>query len=280
MMISVSTTSIPIKKYKDHQLSQLEDFLAIEEPLEIKLLYGKTANRVLKNLSITMRTPGNDKELAVGFLFTEGIIKTAEDLDLSFLEKPQFDPNSITIAIKEDVEINWQKLERHFYTTSSCGVCGKSSINAIRTLSDQGDLHVQDWKMKVEKLVALPGLINEQQAVFQTTGGLHASALFSLNNELIALREDVGRHNALDKLIGSCLLQNNMPLSQQVLLLSGRASFELIQKAAMAGIKMVVAVGAPSSLAVNLAQEFGMTLIGFLRDNRFNIYCNSERVII
>lgn len=280
MMISVSTTSIPIKKYKDHQLSQLEDFLAIEEPLEIKLLYGKTANRVLKNLSITMRTPGNDKELAVGFLFTEGIIKTAEDLDLSFLDKPRFDPNSITIAIKEDVEINWQKLERHFYTTSSCGVCGKSSIDAIRIVSDQGDLHVQDWKMKVEKLVALPGLINEQQAVFQTTGGLHASALFSLNNELIALREDVGRHNALDKLIGSCLLQNNMPLSQQVLLLSGRASFELIQKAAMAGIKMVVAVGAPSSLAVNLAQEFGMTLIGFLRDNRFNIYCNSERVII
>lgn len=279
-MISVSTTSIPIKKYKDHQLSQLEDFLAIEEPLEIKLLYGKTANRVLKNLSITMRTPGNDKELAVGFLFTEGIIKTAEDLDLSFLDKPRFDPNSITIAIKEDVEINWQKLERHFYTTSSCGVCGKSSIDAIRIVSDQGDLHVQDWKMKVEKLVALPGLINEQQAVFQTTGGLHASALFSLNNELIALREDVGRHNALDKLIGSCLLQNNMPLSQQVLLLSGRASFELIQKAAMAGIKMVVAVGAPSSLAVNLAQEFGMTLIGFLRDNRFNIYCNSERVII
>jgi len=158
-------------------------------------------------------------------------------------------------------------------------VCGKSSIDAIRTVSDQVDLHVQDWKMKAENLAALPSLINEQQAVFQTTGGLHASALFSLNTELIALREDVGRHNALDKLIGNRLLKNNMPLGQQVLLLSGRASFELIQKAAMAGIKMVLAVGAPSSLAVSLAKEFGMTLIGFLRDQRFNIYCGSERVI-
>lgn len=279
MMISVSTTSVPIKKFKDNQLSELNDILAIEEPLEIKLHYGNAENRKTKNLSITMRTPGNDAELAVGFLFTEGIIKSSEEVDISSLDKPRFDPNSITISIKETVEIDWKKLERNFYTTSSCGVCGKSSIDAIRTVCPIEKGEVNDWQILPEFLAQLPQQLQQQQQVFQSTGGIHASALFSLSKELTAMREDVGRHNALDKLIGSCLLQNQMPLSNHVLLLSGRASFELIQKAAMAGIKMVAAVGAPSSLAVSLAKEFNMTLIGFLRDNRFNIYCGSQRVI-
>jgi FdhD protein len=279
MMISVSTHTVSIKKFKNNQLHEIEDKLAIEEPLEIKLRYGSTDKRTLKNLSVTMRTPGNDEELAIGFLFTEGIIQNKSDLDLSCLTQQRFDENSILITLKEDIEINLQKLDRHFYTTSSCGVCGKSSIDAIRTVAAHSISQKEDWKIDAENITQLPALLQQQQEVFQSTGGLHASALFSLNNELIALREDVGRHNALDKLIGHCLLNDRMLLSNSVLLLSGRASFELIQKAAMAGIQMVAAVGAPSSLAVNLANEFGMTLIGFLRENRFNIYCGEQRVI-
>jgi FdhD protein len=257
------------------------DSLAIEEPLEIRLAYGPMQNRTTKNVSVTMRTPGNDAELAVGFLFTEGIIQSAADIadvyhnTIACSENKQ---NTIQVDLKEDITPHLQSAERNFYTTSSCGVCGKGSINAIRTVHHFAQQH-EDWQISNGLLYHLPQLLQEHQAVFANTGGLHASALFNLNGELLLLREDVGRHNALDKLIGSALNGSMLPLSSYILLLSGRASFELIQKAAAAGIRLVAAVGAPSSLAVELAQEFGITLVGFLRTNRFNIYSAPERIL-
>ncbi|WP_342645309.1 formate dehydrogenase accessory sulfurtransferase FdhD [Mucilaginibacter sp. CSA2-8R] len=256
------------------------DNLAIEEPLEIRLVYGPLQSRIVKSISVTMRTPGNDAELATGFLFTEGIIKSAKDLThvyhntVACSENKQ---NIIQAELREDITPHLQNTERNFYTTSSCGVCGKGSISAIRTVHEFA-CQQETWQIDHELLYRLPQVLQDHQAVFADTGGLHASALFNLDGELLMLREDVGRHNALDKLIGSALKANLLPLSKSVLLLSGRASFELIQKAASAGITLVAAVGAPSSLAVELAQEFNMTLIGFLRNQRFNIYSAPQRI--
>jgi FdhD protein len=255
------------------------DNLAIEEPLEIRLGYGPTYNREVKSVSVTMRTPGNDGELATGFLYTEGIIKKAGDVVDAFhnsIACSENKQNTIQVDLRDGVVPNLQNAERNFYTTSSCGVCGKGSISAIRTVHSFDTS--QDWQISDELLHRLPQLIQQHQAIFADTGGLHASALFSLDGELLLLREDVGRHNALDKLVGAALNAEMLPLNKQILLLSGRASFELIQKAAAVGIMLVAAVGAPSSLAVELAQEFGITLIGFLRGNRFNIYSAPERV--
>jgi FdhD protein len=255
-------------------MNETADVLAVEEPLEIRLIYGPAEKRIHKNLSVTMRTPGNDKDLATGFLFTEGIISNISNVKAALSNE-----NIISIVIDETVELELGKLERNFYTTSSCGVCGKSSIDAVKTvckiLSDGGSL-----SYPAELIYTLPDLLRKQQDIFESTGGLHASALFDTEGKLLLLQEDVGRHNALDKLIGGALKQNMLPLDNHLLLLSGRASFELLQKAAMAGIKIVAAVGAPSSLAVQMAKESGITLIGFLRDNRFNIYTGEQRIII
>ena len=255
------------------------DNLAIEEPLEIRLGYGPAYNREVKSVSVTMRTPGNDAELATGFLYTEGIIKMAGDVadvyhnTIACSENKQ---NTIQVNLRDGVIPHLQNAERNFYTTSSCGVCGKGSISAIRTVHSFDA--TQDWQIDQELMHHLPQILQQHQAVFADTGGLHASALFNLDGELLILREDVGRHNALDKLIGAALNAEILPLNKHILILSGRASFELIQKAAAAGITLVAAVGAPSSLAVELAQEFGITLIGFLRGNRFNIYSAPERI--
>jgi FdhD protein len=227
-----------------------------------------------------MRTPGHDKDLTRGFLFTEGIVQNVDQIVSidpvirPFLQTP--DPNVILAKAAYEAELELSKLERHFYTTSSCGVCGKSSIEAIRTVQDR---HISEEKMLVDAawITHLPDLLRKSQEVFDSTGGLHASALFEVGGSLTLLREDVGRHNALDKLIGAALKQG-LALNQCVLLLSGRASFELIQKAAMAGIPLVAAVGAPSSLAVDLATEFGITLVGFLKSERFNVYSHPERI--
>lgn len=262
---------VNIKKVNHSQWDDSDDALAIEEPLEIQLQSG---NKEPDSVAVTMRTPGNDIELAVGFLFTEGIIRGNHQVMNYRIDEPG---NKIVINMAGGEIPSLKNASRNFYTTSSCGVCGKSSIEAIKTIS-AFNIHEDETQIEAETLLNIEKELIKQQAVFSKTGGLHASALFDPEGKFILLREDVGRHNALDKLIGAACLKNQLPLSGKILLLSGRASFELIQKASMAGIPVVAAVGAPSSLAVSLAIETGITLIGFLRNERFNIYCGAERV--
>jgi len=278
---SVAPISI-IKVNLDGQITA-NDLLAVEEPLEIRIGFGPKENREQRNISVTMRTPGNDFELALGFLFTEGIIQNINEIaqikyctELNFQQDNQ---NIVRVELQENIEIDFSKLQRNFYTTSSCGVCGKASIDAIKTVCNIETKYIP-FAVNQSIILELPNKLRAQQNVFEYTGGLHACALFDLKGNLEILREDVGRHNALDKIIGALVGSKNGTDSFQnkILLLSGRASFELIQKAAMAGIKMICAVGAPSSLAVQTAQEFGITLIGFLRENRFNIYSKPERI--
>ena len=237
-----------------------------------------------------MRTPGDDAELAVGFLFTEGIIQRPDQIKqirhcglkigkgLGALDRAAaLNSNTIRVDLSEKIDIDLKRLERNFYTTSSCGVCGKSSIEALRT--GVKPLPENGLTVNREVIYKLPGLLRNSQTVFDQTGGLHASALFAADGTLDIVREDVGRHNALDKVIGAKFLAGETQLSDRILLVSGRASFELVQKALMAGIPILAAVGAPSSLAVELAAEFGITLAGFVRDGHFNIYCGEERIV-
>lgn len=268
-----AVSTFTIQKVQAGQVSISDDVLAIEEPLEIQLLYGPEP--LQKSVSVTMRTPGNDGELAAGFLFTEGIIQHQQQIDYISPTFPGM--NTVRVTLHPEIVPRLQQADRNFYTTSSCGVCGKASIDAIKTVSIYRD-EADSLLIPSEVLHGLPARLLNEQAVFGSTGGLHAAALFTNNGDLLMLREDVGRHNALDKLIGTALLQDQLPLHNVVLLLSGRASFELIQKAAMAGIKVVAAVGAPSSLAVELAQENDITLVGFLRNQRFNIYSGGKRI--
>jgi FdhD protein len=230
-----------------------------------------------------MRTPGHDFELALGFLFTEGMIENVQQISqikyCTELNSQKDNENIVRVELQENIIMDFSNIQRNFYTTSSCGVCGKASIEAIKTVCNsttiQAEFTVQD-----EVILSLPQKLRALQNVFEHTGGLHACALFETNGNMVLLREDVGRHNALDKLIGAVVGSKNEEIlfNNKVLLLSGRASFELIQKAAMAQIKIVCAVGAPSSLAVQTANEFGITLIGFLRENRFNIYSEAQRI--
>lgn len=267
-----------IKVATDKDSLVLIDALAVEEPFEIRMHAPHASPPILnKNISITMRTPGNDADLSVGFLFTEGIIKSGDQItDVTV------GGNIATISVDETIELDLKKMERHFYTTSSCGVCGKSSLDAIRTVCSYGPSD-SNFTVSRKLIMAIPDKLNSSQEIFQNTGGLHAAALFHLDGSMAVVREDVGRHNALDKVIGACLMDIEdkgftLPLSSHLLLLSGRASFELIQKAVMAGIQFVCAVGAPSSMAVQLAEEHNVTLIGFLNHNRFNIYSGKSRV--
>jgi len=217
--------------------------------------------------------------LATGFLFTEGIIKNVADIH-SIKHCNGLHENVVKVELKEEVTVDISKLERNFYTTSSCGVCGKSSIEAVRTVCQLQHTTNDNLQFTSDIIYTLPAVLRSRQDIFENTGGLHGCALFDVSGNLILTREDVGRHNAVDKLIGAALSQLFFPLDNYLLLLSGRASFELIQKAWMAGIKIVAAVGAPSSLAVQMAEEVGMTLIGFLRNNVFNIYSGEQRIII
>ena len=271
----MQSTRIPIQKVAAATISAAQDDLAIEEPLELHLLHGSAGRKNTQVVSVTMRTPGADAALGAGFLFTEGILRRGDEI--AAISEAAFGLNTILITLKDDVVPRLQKAERNFYTTSSCGVCGKAGIDAIKTVSpypQQPDNMMVDAAL----LYALPAALCSRQDTFNSTGGLHASALFDLEGNFIALQEDVGRHNALDKLIGAAFLKDALPLHRHLLLLSGRASFELVQKAAMAGIKMIAAVGAPSSLAVELAAESGITLLGFLRGERFNIYTGAQRI--
>lgn len=270
---------IKISRVSDKEIEPSYDLLAVEEPLEIRLGYGPKNERQQKSLSVTMRTPGHDFELALGFLFTEGIIPTSDQIEnIQYCEdvgRQEERDNVLRVELKPEVRIDFQRLQRNFYTSSSCGVCGKSSIESVKVHCKQMKA---DWKITTEFIHQLPEKLKAGQQVFKHTGGLHASGLFNLDGELVLVREDVGRHNALDKVIGAMLSKEYFPLSAYILVVSGRASFELVQKAAVAGIPILAAVGAPSSLAVSLADDCGMTLLGFVRDNRFNIYSIPGRI--
>jgi FdhD protein len=255
------------------------DAVAVEEPLEIRL--GRMEDGQVRHqpISITMRTPGDDFELAAGFLFTEGILQSnAQVREIHHCGKGKGATNTLRVDLVADVDVDMKRLERNFYTTSSCGVCGKTSIEALAT-GARPVAPPAGFTVDAQLIDELPGRLQAQQHVFRSTGGLHASALFSRTGELLGLREDVGRHNALDKLIGARFLAGTLPANDTILFLSGRASFELLQKAVMAGIPVVCAVGAPSSLAIEAAQEFGVTLLGFVRGQRFNVYAGSERLV-
>jgi FdhD protein len=290
-----SVRTAEILRVKHDETAALQDAVAVEEPLEIQLVYGAIDDRKVKSISITMRTPGNDDELAAGFLMTEGVVRDATHI--TSIATPSTAKNVlrngagvrqvaltarlrsqvIRVELSPEVEVSMSTLERNFYTTSSCGVCGKASLMALRTLCP---LPQRDsFTMRSDILSTLPQQLQPVQTVFKETGGLHAASLFTADGELHSVREDVGRHNAVDKLLGEAFLQDAVPLSNHLLLLSGRASFELLQKAVMGGIPMVVAIGAPSSLAIEVAREFSITLVGFLRPESFNLYSAPNRVL-
>jgi FdhD protein len=252
------------------------DTVAAEEPLEIRL--GGTP------LAVTMRTPGHDFDLVHGFLATEGVITGPDDVaGLRYCDSVDPDGrntyNVVDVDLAPGVTAPDTALDRNFYTSSSCGVCGKASIDAIRTKTTY-DVAADDTRLPLEVLLALPDRLRAAQQVFDKTGGLHAAGLFTAAGELVALREDVGRHNAVDKVVGDGVREGRLPLAGHVLMVSGRASFELTQKAAMAGIPLLAAVSAPSSLAVELAREVGITLVGFLRGDGCNVYTETDRVVI
>jgi FdhD protein len=286
---------VEVVRIRDGAHEVVEDSVAVEEPLEIRLGFELRGRPAQKSISVTMRTPGHDRELAVGFLFGEGMIGSNEDIEaveycsLSDEEdrphegqqergqQQEISSNVLRVHLAPHVEVATKSLERHFYTTSSCGVCGKASIEALE-VEGCAVVELADFSVSADTISNLPQRLRAAQDVFEETGGLHAAGLFDAAGQLLEVREDVGRHNAMDKLVGSQLLAGTIPLERSVVVLSGRASFELLQKAVMARAPIVVAVGAPSSLAVDLADEFGVTLIGFARGERFNIYTWAERV--
>lgn len=244
------------------------DFLAVEEPLEIRV----AANGLSRPIAITMRTPGSDPELAAGFLFSEGVIDQPDDV--AAITQPDEKDNVVVIETKKIIDVN--RLTRNFYTSSSCGICGKASLESLWTTAKKPVAATR--RIAANVIGGLPASLRGEQTLFDSTGGLHAAALFDFDGGMIEFAEDVGRHNAVDKIIGRSFLASKLPLDDCILFLSGRASFELIQKAVMAGIPIVCAVGAPSSLAVATAREFGVTLCGFVRDGRFNAYSLSDRI--
>ena len=268
---------IQVHKISSGKITETADKVAVEEPLQIQLEYSTAAGLMLKDIAVTMRTPGNDDELAAGFLFTEGIIKSNEDI--SEIKNAHNDENLVQVILKENIKPVLGNTSRNFYTTSSCGICGKASIEAIQAVSQYGE-EKNNNLIPSTIFYSLQIELKKQQKVFEDTGGIHASALFDVDGKFMMLREDVGRHNALDKTIGAAMLNNQLPLNNCILLLSGRASFELVQKAVMAGIKIIASVGAPSSLAVQMATENDVTLIGFLKEDRFNIYSVKKRIAV
>lgn len=255
--------------------SKRNDYIAIEEPVEMSVEFGKSGERKQQNIAITMRTPGNDEVLSIGFLLTEGIIQSYENIEAINADGLN---NTIQINLSPNSNFDIDKLSRHLFTSSSCGVCGKTSIDHLKT---SVPYQLQSGIPRITKniLYKLPEILRANQQLFEYTGGIHATGLFTAQGKFINLFEDVGRHNALDKLIGWAVQQKRLPLSNSIILVSGRASFELIQKALMAGCSILAAVGAPSSLAVELAEEYNMTLIGFLKQDQFNVYCGFDRIV-
>jgi FdhD protein len=297
-----STTRISVAAHRDGKTTRRSDDVATEEPMEIRVVAWEGGKQRSHSVAVTMRTPGSDFELAAGFLFSEGVVAEKDAIEsISYClnvnagtggpfggsrsvvtalgsgrdgarpsTKQEQLYNIVNVFLKRGVAFDPQRFTRHVFTSSSCGVCGKATLEQIRAVLPNPIKSAP--KLSDDFFLGLPETLRQQQAIFERTGGLHAAALFDANGKLLLSREDVGRHNAMDKLVGALLLKNQIPASDKIVLVSGRASFELVQKALMAGIPVLAAVGAPSSLAVDLAKEFGMTLVGFLREGRFNVY--------
>ena len=266
--------AVAMEKVTGSTFAGLTDTLSVEEPLEIRLTADTAGRRSSRVVAVTMRTPGDDCDLAAGFLFTEGIVTDANEIEDVCNENR----NVVEVTLRRGVEVDLALLERHSFVASSCGICGKKSIAAV-WVRRKFPIAADEPRLALDVVHALPSTLRMSQSSFDRTGGIHAAGLFDCAGRLLLVREDVGRHNAVDKLIGAELLAGILPLSQRILLVSGRASFELVQKAAQAGVPILAAVGAPSSLAVQLAQECGMTLLGFVRDARFNVYSGADRVV-
>jgi FdhD protein len=274
-----SATPVKVVKYSGDERSQRKDVVAVEEPLEIRVEDSVDGARRTTTLSITMRTPGDDFPLVAGFLNGEGLLAGPQDIaEISYCmgEEPQ-QYNIVVVRLKPGADFDPSEMERNFYMTSSCGVCGKASLEAIE-VKGCAALPDGEWALEPALLAGLPDTLRARQGLFDRTGGIHAAGLFDRRGELIDLREDVGRHNAVDKVVGKAFLAGDLPLSDAVLAVSGRVSFEILQKALAAQIAVVVAVGAPSSLAVDLARRFNITLIGFVRGQGFNVYSGGQRL--
>ena len=272
-----------VLKFISNKFENFEDLVSIEEPLEISLKFKENNEWVTQNLSITMRTPGNDEDLVRGFLFNEQIVQNIKDIESieSYGELVgQYNiKNKILATLNNSENVNISKIKRDFLTNSSCGVCGKSSLDALEIIKkDKTDSN--EPKISKEVIVSSPNTLRSNQSEFSKTGGIHASGLFDVDGELINLREDVGRHNALDKLIGSSMINDQIEPKNQFITCSGRLNFELVQKVLMTNIGIMVGVGAPTSLAIDLANKFDMTLIGFVKNDSFNIYTNNKKVIV
>ena len=272
-----------ITKFSKGKLENIEDLISIEEPLEISLKFKDKEKWITKSLSITMRTPGHDEDLVRGFLFNEQIIQNIKDIDNieSFGDKVgQYNiQNKILVTLNNSQNINISKIKRDFLTNSSCGVCGKSSLDALEIIK-KDKTPKSNPKLSKETIINSPSILRKNQSEFAKTGGIHASGLFSSDGNLVSLREDVGRHNALDKMIGDSLLNNYFRPNDQFITCSGRLNFELVQKVLMTNIGLMIGVGAPTSLAIDLANRFDMTLVGFVKEDSFNIYTNNQKVII
>ena len=269
-----SSTQVRIVAVNDGVSGERPDTLATEEPMEIRVA---GPDQELRSVAVTMRTPGGDFELAVGFLFTEGLIQPGDVKRVAYCDDlPGEDQRYNVVSVRLERPFDGERLQRNFYATSSCGVCGKASLDDIEVRCEPVSAGPA---VSSDLLASLPEQLRSGQTVFDRTGGLHAAGLFSAAGELVSIREDVGRHNAVDKVIGEQLLAGHLPLPGHILQVSGRVSFEIVQKAAVAGIPIVSAVSAPTSLAVEAGDRFGMTIVGFVRDGRLNVYTGSARVI-
>ncbi|HRH60599.1 MAG TPA: formate dehydrogenase accessory sulfurtransferase FdhD [Chitinophagaceae bacterium] len=269
------TKTISIQKFSGFASEIVSDKVITESPLQIVVTYTQNGKRKRETLAVTMRTPGDDFNMVAGFLFCEGIIKKSADIML--MKYTNDDESSLDVELGEGVPINFEDAKRNFLSTSACGFCGKLEDTSQRTLHV---LPKTDFKISADALYALPALLKQSQGLFGETGGVHAVALINLKNEAVHISEDVGRHNAMDKLAGAMLKKNLLPLSNHIVLFSGRLSYELVQKSIAAGITVVCSIGAPSSLALELAEEYGITVIGFLKNESCNIYCGQERIIV
>ena len=273
-----SSRRVQVWRVDGHHAAMRSDCVATEEPLEIRLMAG--ARR--QTLAVTMRTPGADFELAAGFLYCEGVLAQPHEVRrITYCVDPELDPeqryNIVNVELRVAQMPELASLERHFFTSSACGVCGKAGLEALRVRGCS--VAAENAWLTPALVTSLPDKLRAAQSVFQSTGGLHAAALFNRDGKLLALREDVGRHNAVDKLVGWAFLQGKLPLAEHLVLVSGRSSYEIMQKCLAAGVPVVCAVSAPSSLAVSVAEDFGVTLIGFLRGDRFNVYSGRERFV-
>lgn len=279
--VSEPTVALGVREYRvGGDVTEKVDYVVTEEPLEIRVVHWDSGRLVTSRVTVTMRTPGYDFELAVGFLHSEGVIRSARDVaSVSYCTDPN-EPqrfNIVNVQLEPNVAVDAESLSRLVFTSSACGVCGVASLEYVQKLCAVRP--VGDFVIGREVLASLPSKLRGAQRFFTRTGGLHASALIDVDGSLLYVREDVGRHNAMDKLVGHLLLEGRLPASNKIVLVSGRAGFELVQKAVLAGIPMLAAVGAPSSLAVELAEKYGVTLVGFLRENKFNVYSSPERII-